>query len=92
MLDGKKILPTKILVKRIERTAKTTQAGLIIPDVAEEVTSLGEVVLVGSTVAKLDEPIKVGHKVMHPPRAIQRVKTDEGDYFLLNYTDILLYW
>lgn len=92
MLDNKKILPNKILLKKIETTTKTTQSGLIIPDVAEEVTSMGEVVLVGTQASKLEEPIRVGNRVMYPPRAPQRIKRDDLDYYLLNYTDVLLFW
>lgn len=92
MLDNKKILPNKILLKKVETTAKTTQSGLIIPDVAEEVTSMGEVVLVGTQASQLEEPIRVGDRVMYPPRAPQRIKRDDLDYYLLNYTDVLLFW
>lgn len=92
MLEGKKILPNKILVKRVIIKKDKTDSGIIIPDVAEEVTFVGEVILVGDTVAKLAEPIKIGDRVMYPPRAFQKVRVDDIDYALLNYTDVLLFW
>ena len=92
MLEGKKILPNKILVKRVIIKKDRTDSGIIIPDVAEEVTFVGEVILVGDVPAKLQEPIKIGDRVMYPPRAFQKVREDDIDYALLNYTDVLLFW
>lgn len=93
MLDGKKILPNKVLVTMPPAEEKVSSGGLILPKTADVITSKGKVVAVGSAVKKLDNPIKVGDSVMFPPRAYQRVHLDiDEDYYLLNYQDILLYW
>jgi len=79
------------LVKKIDE--KKEKIGTIfIPDSAEEVTSVGEVVLTGSGTTTVPMCVSVGNRVMYPPRAPQRVKTEEGDFFLLSMQDILLFW
>jgi chaperonin GroES len=91
-LTDKKVLPTKLLIKKTERQQKTTPSGLIIPDTAEEITSLGTVVVAGKGTDSVPMEVKVGDNVMFPPRAIMRVKIDDDDYYLLNIQDVLLYW
>jgi chaperonin GroES len=81
-----------VLVKKIERTAKTTTSGIIIPESAEEVTSVGEVILTGAGTTAAPMCVSVGNKVMYPPRAPQKVKIEEGEFFLLSMQDILLFW
>lgn len=91
MLEGKKILPTKVLVKKVNEKKEKIGA-IYIPDSAEEVTSVGEVVLTGAGTTAAPMCVSVGNKVMYPPRAPQKVKTEEGDFFLLSMQDILLFW
>jgi len=91
-LKGKSLLPTKLLIKKTKRVQKTTPAGIVIPDTAEEITSLGTVVLCGKGTEALPMDVKVGDNVMFPPRAVIRVKIDDDDYWLLNLQDVLLYW
>ena len=91
-LTDKKILPTKLLLKRPPKKEKTLLSGIIVPESAEEITSLGTVVLVGSSVASLDQPIKPGDSVMYPPRAVMRVHFEDEDFYLLNVQDVLLFW
>jgi co-chaperonin GroES (HSP10) len=87
------ILPNKVLVTMPLAEEKKSAGGLIIPKIADVVTSKGKVVLTGTDVDKLEKPIKVGDEVMFPPRSPQRLHLESGeDYFLLNYQDILLYW
>jgi co-chaperonin GroES (HSP10) len=91
-LTDKKILPTKILLKKPEKKEKTTATGIIIPGSADEITSLGTVVLVGSAVSALDQPIKAGDQIMFPPRAVMRVRFEDQDFYLLSLQDVLLFW
>lgn len=95
MLEGKKILPTRILIRKLDKPQeKKTQGGLFIPTTAEsmEVTNIGEVILVGEGTATMPMVVKVGNHVLFPPRAPQRVETDDGTFYLLSLNDVLLYW
>ena len=91
-LKDKNVLPTKLLVEKAKMVKKVTTGGIILPDTAEEVTSLGTVVLAGKGTEALPMDVKVGDSVMFPPRAVIRVKIEDDDYWLLNVQDILLYW
>ena len=91
-LKDKNVLPTKLLVEKIKRVQKKTPSGIIIPDTAEEVTSLGKVLLTGKGTEAIPMEVKVGDNVMFPPRAVIRVKIEDNDYWLLNIQDVLLYW
>jgi len=91
-LTDKKILPTKILLKKPEKKEKKTDSGIIIPNIVEDVTSLGIVVLVGSAVAALEQPIRPSDFVMYPPRAVMKVRYEDEDFYLLNLQDVLLFW
>jgi len=92
MIKEKHILPTKILVKRVEEVQKETASGIIIPTTTEEVTSHGIVVLVGEGTDKIPVPLKEGQHVFYPPRAPMKVRYEDDDYYLLNIQDVLLYW
>ena len=91
-IKDKNVLLTKLLVEKTKRVQKKTLSGIIIPDTAEEVTSLGKVVLCGKGTEAIPMEIKVGDNVMFPPRAVIRVKIEDDDYWLLNIQDVLLYW
>ena len=90
-LTDKKILPTKILLKKPPKKERTV-GNIIIPESADEVTSQGTVVLVGSAVAALEQPIKAGDQIMFPPRSIMRVRYSDEDYYLISLQDVLLWW
>ena len=92
MLEGKKILPTKVLVKKVERKAQETASGIIIPNSVEEVSSTGVIVLTGEGTTAVPMCVSVGNTIMYPPRAPQKVRIDDEDYYLLNVQDILLIW
>ena len=91
-LKDKNVLPTKLLVEKTKRVQKKTPSGLIIPDTAEEVTSLGKVILCGKGTEAIPMAVKVGDNVMFPPRAVIKVVHEDETYWLLNLQDILLYW
>lgn len=91
-LTEKKILPTKILLQKPPKKEKVLLSGIVVPESADEITSQGTVVLVGSQISALAEPVKVGDSVMFPPRAITRVRFEDQDYYLLNIQDVLLFW
>lgn len=92
MIEGKKILPTKLLVKKVIPDKRYTPSGLVIPESASETSCIGDVVLVGDGTATQPMPVRVGQRVMYPPRAPQWVKLGDQEYWLLDIRDILLYW
>ena len=92
MLEGKKVLPTKLLVQRNVREQKFTQAGLLIPDTTEESSVTGTVLLTGEGTTALPMIVKVGQKVLYPPRAVQKVAIEDQTYWLLGIQDVLLFW
>lgn len=75
------ILPTKLLLKRIEK--ENVVCGIIIPNI-NEVQKESEVVLVGKDV----EQVKVGDVVYHNNPGL-RVSVDSCDYYLINESDVL---
>ena len=86
-------LQDRILVKRLEETAKT-KGGIIIPDTAKEKPQEGEVVAVGKgrvledgTQRKLD--VKAGDKVLFGKYAGTDVKIENEDYLIMREDDIL---
>lgn len=91
-LTGKKVLPTKVLFRKLERETKLTAGGIIIPDNAEDAIKVGEIVLVGSGTEAVPMPLKTGDKILYPPRAPLRVKLEDDELWLLNVTDVMLYW
>ena len=87
-LSEKHVLPTKVLLLPKKDEEKKTHSGLIIPETANKVSSLGTVVIIGSAV----KDIEIGNFVMFSPHAGIKVKHEGTEYVLLNNTDILLYW
>ena len=91
-ITSKRVLPTKLLIRKPKKEEKKLASGLIIPEIADDITSQGVVVIAGEGTKNVSVPVKVGQNVMFPPRAVQRVHFDDEDFFLLNIQDILLYW
>jgi chaperonin GroES len=91
-LTSKRVLPTKILLLPPKEEEKKTQAGIIIPETAGKVTSLGTVVITGEGTDLIKMSISIGQKVMYSPHAGIRVRYEDEDYVLLNLSDVLLYW
>jgi len=92
MLEGKKVLPTKILVKKDLKEEAVTKSGIIVPNVVEESTCSGMVVLAGEGTPSMPMSIQVGHHILFPPRAVQKVVAEDQTYWLVSATDVLLYW
>jgi chaperonin GroES len=84
-LTSKRVLPTKLLLL-------PPKAGIIIPETAGKVTSLGTVVITGEGTDLIKMSISIGQKVMYSPHAGIRVRYEDEDYVLLNLSDVLLYW
>jgi chaperonin GroES len=91
-LTNKKVLPTKILLTKPPKAERKLASGLILPESADEVTSLGTALICGEGTESVPMPVKTGDKIMFPPRAVMRVKVDSEDYWLLDLRDVLLYW
>lgn len=87
-LSQKHVLPTKLLLIPQKDVEKTTASGILIPETANKVSSLGTVVIVGSAV----KDIEVGNFVMYSPHAAIKVKHEGAEYALLSNTDVLLFW
>ena len=86
-------LHDRVLVRRIEATAKTA-GGIIIPDTAQEKPQEGEVVSTGSgtraedgTIVPLD--VKAGDKILFGKWSGTEVKIDGEDLIIMKETDIL---
>jgi chaperonin GroES len=91
-LSEKHVLPTKLLIKLPEEVERRSAGGLIIPGTAGKITSSGTVVIAGSGTDKLPMPVSVGQTVMFPPSAGIKVKFEDEDFFLINISDVLLFW
>lgn len=91
-LANKNVLPTKILLEKPEEKEKKTHSGLILPSTADKVTSMGTAILVGEGTESVPMPVKVGDKLMFPPRAVIKVEIDDKIYWLLSIQDVILYW
>ncbi len=91
-LSEKKVLPTKLLVKESVKTSKTTPSGILIPETASRVTCEGTVVVCGEGTPSIKMSVSVGQKVLYAPHSAMKVKIEDEEYFLLNITDILLFW
>jgi len=91
-LKDKNVLPTKILVEKPKAREQKLASGIIIPNSADEITSMGTVLLTGSGTDVVSMPVKKGDNVMFPPRAATRVRLGDDDLWLLNIQDVLLYW
>lgn len=82
---------TKILLKEIPKTEKTTQSGIILPEaVIKSPSSVATAVLVGEGIPILPMKVKVGDKVLFMPHAVSKVEIpDEGSFLLLDNKDVL---
>jgi co-chaperonin GroES (HSP10) len=96
MIQSKNLLPSKILLKKIIKTEKVTQSGIIVPSTAGKDPNIsGIVCLIGSGVATtLDpaKPLQIGDQCLFNPHAFQTVRIDENDYLLLDCREILCYF
>jgi len=86
-------LHDRVLVRRIEATAKTA-GGIIIPDTAQEKPQEGEVVSTGSgtraedgTIVPLD--VKAGDKILFGKWSGSEVKIGGEDLLIMKESDIL---
>jgi len=91
-LTGKRVLPTKLLVKEPKEEEKITQSGIIIPEIASRITCEGTVMLTGEGTTALPMKVSIGDKVLFSPHAAVKVKIEDDEFFLLNIQDVLLYW
>ena len=89
MIQTGNILPTKLLVKPIERKERKTNSGLIIPDnIIKDVNISSTVVLIGTGVPA-DVKIKEGDVVLFNPHSKQRLVLDETEYGIVDYRELL---
>jgi len=86
-------LHDRVLVRRIEATAKTA-GGIIIPETAKEKPQEGEVVSVGTgtrledgTILPLD--VKAGDKILFGKWSGTEVKLDGEDLLIMKESDLL---
>ena len=91
-LKNKNVLPTKILVQKSKAKEQKLASGIIIPNSADEITSMATVLLTGDGTDAVPMPVKKGDNVMFPPRSATRVRLGDDDLWLLNIQDVLLYW
>jgi len=93
-LEGKKILPTKLLIEEPPKEKEEVRnSGIIVPKaVTKELSSTGIVRITGGGSEKIPNPVPVGAHVMYSPHAISRVFTEDGEFVLLDIRDTLLYW
>ena len=88
-----KPLHDRVLVKRIEQEQKTA-GGILIPDLAQEKPTQGEVIAVGSGILLENGETKaltvtVGNKVLFGKYAGTEIKLDGVDYLIMKESDIL---
>ena len=90
---GFRPLHDRVLVRRVGEEEKTA-GGIIIPDTAQEKTSEGKIVAVGSgvraddgSIRKLD--VKAGDRVLFGKFGGTDVKVDGEDLIILRESDIL---
>jgi chaperonin GroES len=86
-------LQDRILVKRLEETAKT-KGGIIIPDTAKEKPQEGQVVAVGKGRVLEDGSqraldVKAGDRILFGKYSGTDVKIDEEDYLIMREDDVL---
>ena len=86
-------LHDRVLVRRIEATAKTA-GGIIIPDTAQEKPQEGEVVSTGSGIRAEDGSIipldvKAGDKILFGKWSGSEVKIGGEDLLIMKESDIL---
>jgi len=87
-ISEKHVLPTKILLLEPKPEEKTTNSGLILPNVIRPTTSVGSAVLVGENA----KPIEAGNKIMFSPHAGIKVKFEDEEYTLIGIIDVFFYW
>lgn len=91
-LSEKKILPTKLLLQPKKDEAKQTASGIIIPETANKISSQGTVLLLGASVEKMDNFLKIGMNILFSPHAGIKVKYEDQEFVLLGVQDVLLAW
>lgn len=87
-LSEKHVLPTKILLQVPKDEEKKTESGIIIPGVANKISSKGTVVIVGNAIKDIEK----GMNIMFSPHAGIKVHHEGEDYTLIAIQDVLLYW
>ncbi len=80
-------LGDRVLVKVIEAPTQTA-SGLYIPDTSKERPTEGEVVAVGDG-DLVSAKLSVGERLLFQKFAGSEVKLDDGQYVILNESDIL---
>ena len=90
------LLPSKILVKRIEKGETVTRAGLVIlenankdPNITALVNLIGDNV---NTILSPSRPLNIGDQILFNPHAFQRVRIQEEDFLLVDCKDLLFYF
>ena len=87
-------LQDRLLVRRMDDDAETTEGGIILPDSAKEKPQEGEVVAVGNgirredgTVSPLD--VKAGDKILFSKYAGTEIKIDGEELLMMKEDDIM---
>jgi chaperonin GroES len=84
----------RIVVKRLEDEAETSQGGIIIPDSAKEKPQQAEVVAVGKG-KRLDDgklvplEVEVGNRILFGKYSGNEIKIDGTEYLILREDEIL---
>ena len=92
-MTGANVLPTKILVKAIEKKEKVTNSGIFIPEVADKSPNIvGDVILCGVGTPQVEMSVKAGDRVLFNPHSFQKVRIEEVDYQLLDVRDVLFWF
>ena len=93
MITGANVLPTKILVRAIEKKEKVTNSGIFIPEVADKSPNIvGDVILCGTGTSQVEMSVKAGDRVLFNPHSFQKVRIEEIDYQLLDVRDVLFWF
>ena len=93
MITGANVLPTKILVKALEKKEKSTQSGIIIPsNIIKDVNITADVILCGKGTPQIEMSVKAGERVLFNPHAFQRVILDDTEYGLIDVRDVLFFF
>lgn len=87
MINGD-ILPTKLLLKEVEKPT-TTKSGIILSTISREPQITGTVIKLGSAVKE----ISIGQRVIYYPNAALRFELPDGETaMLLENRDVLYYY
>ena len=86
----------KIAVKKLDPDEKT-RGGVIIPDIGQEESNLGEVLAVGpGRYSDSGDPIpmqcKVGDKVYYPKFAAKKIEIEGEEFYLIREIELLTIW